>query len=97
MKACPACGSELSKGMVTVKAFSWRTVTYQDLWFIRKSGKKKIVPSEEQRRAFLCEACGVVCIVPNPPVSLPDLSDLASRIAARFRGPRTKSTPKAWL
>ena len=67
----------------------------QDLWFVRKSGKKKIVPSEEERRAFLCESCGTVCIVPNPKRTAPDLSDLAGRVAARFRTPKKKDEPKS--
>jgi hypothetical protein len=98
MKSCPACDSALSEGVVTVKGltpqFFMPVFADQDLWFVRQGGKKKIVPSAEQRRAFLCETCGTVCIVPNPQRPRPDVADMARRVAARFSGPRTKDAAK---
>lgn len=98
MKSCPACGSELSEGVVTVKGLTPQilmpVLADQDLWFVRKGRKKKIVPSAEERRAFLCEACGTVCIVPKLPSPRPEAADIAKRVAARFSGARTKEARK---
>jgi len=92
MRSCPACDGKLSEGVVTVKGLTPQMLmpvfSDQDLWFVRKNGKKKIVPSAEERRAFLCEACGTVCIVPNPPAPALDLADVGGRIAGRFEKAR---------
>lgn len=98
IKSCPACGSALSEGVVTLKGltpqFFMPIFSDQDLWFVRKNGKKKIVPSEEQRQAFLCDSCGTVCIMPPAPWTPPDLSGVGEKIVSRLAQRRNKQASK---